>query len=284
METEIKLHVEVDRVGYKKSETLPCWMIINTDQGTCKGNMVWEPKSGEKLILKGRWSAYQGKKEFKFTAAMPDVPEDPQAQLHYVCNITPGVGDALEARIWETVGDKWKDIEAGDIKGLTGKKYTAFTDAIEYMTRGGIHVETIAFLLSKGCSINMADAAWELWKTDAIGKVQADCFCLSELPNYGFQNCDPIRINFQIADNDPRRIQAGIIYALKQSQKSGSTIIEWDALLTKSQEILKAAESLIVNTAGQMLGTEALAGFPDTAMIALPADFYNETIIWEFVA
>ena len=83
--------------------------------------MYWIPKQNESLTLVGDWGEYKGQKEFKFKSAAPNIPVDSRAQLNYICKITSGIGEVLENKIWNELGEDWQKIEEGDVKGMTGR-------------------------------------------------------------------------------------------------------------------------------------------------------------------
>lgn len=281
----MKLNVQINYVPHKKEQGKQFWLILVTDIGTCKGRMGWEPKPNERLILEGDWQVYQGKKEFKFSYAMPDIPLDSRAQLSYICQITTGIGDALEVRIWDELGEDWPKIEDGDVKGMSGKKLAAFRQSMEDMERNQIQVNTLSFLMSKGCTLTLANKAWEEWEQETIGIVQSNCFRLTDLDRCGFCHIDDgIRQAFGINDSDPRRIKAGILYALKQIENDGSTVALWERLHAESAQLLKLKKDLIFEAAAAMIKDGTIIGFRETKMVAAARDYLNEKLIYEACA
>ncbi len=281
-----KIEVTVSRVAFsKENDNGGFWLILATNHGTCKGVMSWEPKENELLVLHGNYGEYQGQKEFKFTCALPNIPPDPRAQLHYVCTLVAGIGPAMEDKIWDTLAENFAKIEAGDVKGLSGQRLANFQAALEEMARNEIQVNCISFLMSKGCSFKLASAAWDRWKMDTLGNVQADCFRLAELPNFGFSHVDKgIRQNFGITDDDTRRIYAGIQYALKQLTEDGSTVTSWRELDVKARDVLQVKPQLILDATAAMLKDGALQGWKETLMLASSKNFEYEREIWEFAS
>ena len=65
----MELKAKVDKVFYPREGQDGDWYIIGTDGGTIKGNMSWRPEPKEMLALTGDYAVYQGRREFKFTAA-----------------------------------------------------------------------------------------------------------------------------------------------------------------------------------------------------------------------
>lgn len=279
------LTVIVNRVCYP-AETVEgaSWFILDTDQGTCKGNMPWRPKPKERLKLEGDYSVYQGKREFKFKSAQLDLPTDSRGLLRYVCELASGVGEALEMQIWELKGEAWSEIEEGEVPRLKGKSYDNFIKAIEIAEGDRAKGETIAQLMSAGCTINMANAAYEKWEKNTMGVVSSDPYRLAELPKYGFGDVDnKIRYHFGIEDGDPRRIRAAVIYVLRQITQGGSTLVNWDELFSACIKHLDGFNDLILQSVSSMFKEGTLRGFKSSRAIALASDCRNETIIWDYI-
>lgn len=284
----MQLKVKVNRIVHPKiRDTFPCWAILITDKGTCKGSIGWDVKEDELLCLEGEYSVWRGQREFKFTGCAPDLPVDPRHQLHYCCERTNGVGPSLEEAIWKKYGLDWQQIKPGEIKGMTAKKFEAFRLSMESLKSDVMKVDFISFLMGKGATMTLATSAWNRWEMNSLGVINADCYRLAELPHHGFSEIDTkIRHNFGIADTDPRRIKAIVDYAMKQLTKSGSTVVGWNELLAEAGRITGGGvdQKLIALCVGQMFGEGKLFGFNETGMICRASDYKNEKIIWEFLA
>jgi hypothetical protein len=279
------LTVKVERVCYPPETTEDAtWFILKTDAGTCKGGMSWRPRSGERLILSGDYSVYQGRREFKFSSATLDMPSDPRAMLHYVCEIASGVGEVMETQIWELMEHNWPDIEAGEVPRLTGKTYLSFVGAIKLAELDREKAGAIAQLLAAGCSMNMASAAYTRWDAETSGVVTADPYRLTELRDYGFKHVDDsVRKFFKITDDDPRRIHGAMLYAMQHLANSGSTIIQWSELLTESLNVLGGYQELINAAFFRMLEEGSLKGWEASGKVALACDYDNELTVWNYI-
>ena len=249
--------------------------------------MSWRPEENERLILDGQWSAYRGQKEFKFQSAMPDIPIDPRDQLKYVCERTRGIGYAIEQAIWDAKGAEWRSVTDRDVKALgRGDLLARFQETIDLVEREAEKTQVIGWLMGHGATIKMATAAWDIWKKQTIGVVSTNPYRLTELPHYGFVHVDNgIRQSFGIGNDDPRRIRAGVIYALQQLTEHGSTAIDWSALRDVSVKHLNGIHlELIVTAIGEMFQDGTLRGFKGTQRIALGLDYQNELEIFDYVA
>jgi hypothetical protein len=291
MKQDETLCLSVDHVRYP-AETVEHanWFIFvgtrsDGSEVPCKGNMAWRPRPKERLKLTGIWTTYQGKREFSFKQAALDLPTDSRGLLHYVCELASGVGQALEIQIWEKRGEDWTNIREGEIPRLNGRVYDNLIRAIERAEGDRAKGAAIAELLKAGCSINMANAAYELWGSDTLGVVMSNPYRLAELPNYGFTNVDgDIRVYYGIGDSDERRIRSAVVYVLRQITSNGSTLVPWDVLQSTCISKLGGYQNLVVQAVKDMFSEGTLRGFKTSRSIALASDYKNESTIWEFIS
>jgi hypothetical protein len=246
--------------------------------------MSWRPQENEQLILDGEFTTYKGEREFAFKTARLDVPTESRDQLHYVCMRTSGIGAAAESLIWEHAGEDWMDIDEGAVPRLNGKVYANFQLQLEALREKSEEAKVVATLIGKGATINMACAAWEQWKVETLGVVNADCYRLSELSGYGFRDVDrAIRQSYGIADDDKRRIRAAVVYALRRITDTGDTVARWDELFKQAIGLLGGYADLISDCTAELFEDGSLKAFPKSAGVSLASDWKAETTIWEFV-
>jgi len=289
-EPTITLDIEVERVLYPPDTTEGArWFILaalDADKNsiTCKGDMPWRPRPQERLRLTGSYTVYQGKRQFKFSEAMLNLPTDARGMLHYVCSIAKGIGPALEDAIWTARGADWPQIQEGEIPRLSGKVYNSLIESIELAEGDRRKSTTIAELMRAGCTVNMATAAFERWEGNTLGVVVDDPYRLAELPNYGFSDVDgDIRLHYGIGDDDPRRIRAAVVYVLRQLTGAGSTVVHWEQLHGACIEKLSGFSALIVEQVRAMFKEGTLRGFERSRNVSLASDYKNELVIWEFL-
>jgi hypothetical protein len=257
------------------------WYVLLTDAGKASGKMTWRPGEGERLTLSGEWGAYKGERNFNFKSAVPNVPVDPRAQLNYVCERAHGVGPALAAGIWELMGANWKNVTAGAVRGFTEARYEAFRDSLALVTGEAEKSKAVSWLMSKGASMKMGNAAWEQWEKETIGVVQANCYRLADLPHYSFGDVDgAIREAFGIGLEDERRVQSAVLYKIRMLTSGGSTVIDWVSLKMATLELVGAhMAKMLAGVVKGMFEDGSLKGFSGSQSIALWTDYDNEIAI-----
>ena len=276
----------LERVRYRKDEN--GWGIYQTNMGKCVGVIPWEPAEGGILKLDGEFqtSEFDGGQEFRFRAAYPALPEDSRALLSYAISLTKGLGPKREKEIWKKYGDAWKNTAELDLPGITESIKWFWTDTLGRLKDEKLQSDTFGWLLSKGCSMNMATAAWKKWTATTYGVVDANPYSLADLPRYGFGDVDrAIRQKFGIADRDWRRIDAAILYVLKNRITDGSTFVPWTQLETElatvvgdAQDLFETSLDRLINELKRVVKTIGTDGEPG---YSLAEDAENEWIVFE---
>lgn len=248
----------------------------------CKGTMEWEPREMETLKLSGEFVTYKGEKQFQFNGASITLPLDPFAQLNYVCQRTLGIGPQMTLEIWKKRGDKWRDLELGEVKKLRAETLELFREKIREFDSDSEKAEVIAWLEDKGLSQAFAGAAWEKFRSDTAGIVNSNCYRLAEVPGYGFAAVDgDIRRAFGIADDDSRRIRAGVRAAIEQISENGDTAFPAMEHLEKTRELLGLGDLLIIREVQKMAEEKELVFFG--SQMASAEDYQREKLVLGFV-
>jgi len=276
------IQAKIEKVLFRKDGSP--WSIIKTNAFVVKGDIAWEPKEGELIQFQGKYETYNGELQFAFFNAAAVIPEDPFAELKYACELTKGIGEKLAEKIWELSGNDWKSTQAEDVPGFTEEKFNLFQDTIELLDSQKERTKAITFLLSKGCSINLAEKAFEKFKTGTIPQINENCYKLADLPHCGFKQIDTtIRYAFGIQDISELRIEAGIMYALNELLSDGSSYSTLDMLQAQSSKLLNVSSDLIIGIGRRMLQEKKLAAYPEHMAITTLAYKQYEETIWKFV-
>lgn len=279
------LNVTVSRIPYPPATSDPDnWYILVCDVGTCKGKMSWRPRESDQLVLTGEWTAYKGEREFSFSAARIEVPTVPRDMLHYCCIRTIGLGPVAEGLLWDLLGDNWQSATEGCIRQLKGKTFAEFQLQIEALHGKSEEARVVAALIGKGCTVNMANAAWAQWQGETLGVVNADCYRLADLPQYSFQDVDKrVRKEYGIGDDDPRRIRAAVVYALRKLTDSGDTVVTYESLYQQACGMLGGYAEEVNEAMAELFNEGTLKAFEKSEGVSLAEDWKAEQEIWRFV-
>lgn len=286
------IHIQITRIHHRKADS--GWCIIGTDQGKAVGVIEWEPSTGDQLELSGDWENSAYGQQFKFTEAKPHIPTDPRTMLHYATSITTGLGDARETEIWITYGPEWRnDPDLERIEGLSTRVRAAWAETLSLLVLAETKFQVIAWLMDLGATIKMAAAAWGLWAEQTQPRVMQDCYCLTELKGYGFQDVDrKIRVGLGIPNDDQRRYSAAMLYLLRRETKAtGATAILYERRKSgkdcRETELVTEWRGMVGDvkppkTVGRLVADARvyLVGGDAGLYLVLVADWESESVIW----
>jgi hypothetical protein len=250
-----------------------------------KGDMLFRPKIGEHLKLTGEWKEWNGTRQFAFRNCEIVIPVNPRDMLRYACELTKGFGPSLEEAIWKAKGEDWQDLAEGDVKGITPAKLQDFRATIEEIGVREQQSRTIAWLMGHGLTANFAQGAWVTFGKDCISLVEINPYNLTKVPQYGFAAVDNgVRQTFGIADNDDRRIDAGIMYCMGILTERGNTVVTWYELANEcANKLPQISDNVIAAHVADFFKTGALVGFSSTQSISLAQHYRAEKDIYNFV-
>jgi len=220
------IYVTIRTVRYRSDSG---WTIAATNAGVVKGTIPFDPDPGLMMELTGEWkhSEFSGANEFEFQRARLHLPTSSRALLDLVVLRVKGLGPAAGDLIWDKYGEAWRETTFLEIPGMNDRKRDAWLMGLDGLQYTVDQDNALTFLLAHGCTMNMAHAAWKRWERDTISTVNADPYNLTYLHGYGFKDVDSrVRDHFGIADDDPRRATAGIMYAMRQAINEGATAID----------------------------------------------------------
>jgi len=262
--------------------------IAETDKGIIKGKSQIGISENQYVRLDGDWqiSKFNGQREFLFRSIIPMLPVSSRARFEYACSITKGIGEHLQEKIWEAVGEKWETSSLENIPGVGRETRSAWRTTLIELQNQAERAEIFAWMMQSGLTANMAAAAWKEWEKNAAGVIQQNPYRLTELPNYGFKTVDEMIMNRQewgITTLDPRRVKAAILYLLDENAGSGNTSMTLPVCLTKTEDICKGIhrEDFLTNIQDKNITLFNLEYGEAAASIARKKDFESETAIWK---
>jgi len=258
--------------GYTVARLLP---PNAKDVITILGNFS-NPVVGESLLCYGTWTNHPqwGK---QMTVARYEVVRPATAfaiEKYLGSGMVKGVGPVTAKRIVAKFGEDALDIIENHPRKLLGvggigektlaKITTAWKDQREVKN-------IMLFLQSHGVSPAYAVKIYKAYGSKSIEIVERNPYQLaSDIWGIGFKSADKIARAIGIAEDDPRRIEAGVVYVLNEAVESGG-----NAYLTQAELTEKAAEILGVGDVAAAIGALAETG----RLVLEPYQLLGETEI-----
>ena len=256
--------------GYTVARLLP---PNARDVITILGNFS-NPVVGESLVCYGTWTRHEqwGR---QMQVARYDVVRPATAfaiEKYLGSGMIKGIGPVMAKRIVDKFGEDALDVietkprKLLDISGIGEKKL----DRIQQAWQDQREVKNIMlFLQSHGVSPAYAVKIYKTYGSKAIAVVEKNPYQLAaDIYGIGFKSADKIARALGIAEDDPRRIQAGVVYVLNEAVESGG-----NAFLTEDELTKKAHEILEVEDIAGAIDALAFTG----RLVLEPMEFLGQT-------
>lgn len=229
------------------------------------------PVPGERLVITGRWAnnANYGKQfEAEFLERL--MPETTPEILSYLSSRTvKGIGPKLAARIVERFGAETLAVmerepqRLAEVSGITPLKAREIGRVFRQQT--GMR-RLIEFLSLHRLPAELAVRLYRLWGEEAMDILSSDPYCLTEPGlDADFGLVDRFAISLGIAADDPRRVEAGLVFELGYNQTTGHVFLPSEKLVQATATLLSVdagtvQEGLIRLEEGERVARDQLAG------------------------
>lgn len=199
---------------------------------------------GERLMVTGRWSTnanYGRQFEAEFLERL--MPETTPEILSYLSSRTvKGIGPKLASRIVERFGSDTLTImekspeKLAEVPGITQAKAKEIGQT--FRQQSGMR-RLIEFLSIHHLPAELAVRLYKLWGDEAMDIVQSDPYCLTEPGlDADFGLVDRFAIELGVAADDPKRVEAGLIFELDYNQLAGHVFLPHKKLVEATSTLL----------------------------------------------
>ena len=243
------------------------------------------PAVGERLMVTGRWSShasYGRQFEAEFLERM--MPQSAMEILAYLSSrVIKGIGPKTAARIVEKFGDETLRImerEPGrlaEIPGISREKAKAIGE--EFLLRVGMR-QVMEFFALHHLPAELAVKCYKLYGDSTVELLYDDPYLLMdqglEAP---FGSVDRFAIELGVAGDDPRRVEAGILFELHHNLSAGHSFLPEEKLTAATAQLLSVAEDAVTEGIARLLEADRLVRctMAGITVIYLPELYEAET-------
>lgn len=257
-----KLNGSVERIVYRNDESN--WTVLELASENELHKVVGVMPMvavGETLSLAGGWVEHPSFGiQFRAEYCERHLPVGGDAILRYLSSgAIKGVGQATAIRIVEKFGDKALEIleeepqRLVEVKGISPSRAAKIAE--EYAKQFGLREVMMAFA-EYGLTPNEAFRCWKRWGSATIDRVRANPYVLCSGGLYiGFERADKICIDMGRPADNPRRLEAGVIYVLRHNLGNGHTCLPFDKLVDVTASLLGVSKEQIAETIDGMVNT-----------------------------
>lgn len=242
---------------------------------------------GERLVVTGKWSnhaSYGRQFEAEFLERL--MPETTPEILSYLSSRTvKGIGPKLAARIVERFGGQTlavieqDPLRLAEVSGISESKAREIGQSFRQQV--GMR-RLIEFLTLHHLPGELAVKLYRLYGEQAVELLYKDPYLLTESGlDADFALVDQFAISLGVTGDDPRRVEAGILFELSYNLTGGHAFLPVDKLVQATATLLSVEAETVESGVHRL--KEAGRVEPDTlaniAVCYLPALYEAETYI-----
>lgn len=242
------------------------------------------PAVGERLLVTGKWSthaSYGRQFEAEFLERL--MPQSAMEILNYLSSrVIKGIGPKMATRIVERFGSETLAImerepeRLSEVAGISREKARAIGE--EFRLQVGIR-QLMEFFALHHLPADLAVRTYKLYGESTLELIYVDPYLLMEEGlEAPFGAVDRFAIELGMAGDDPRRIEAGILFELNYNLTCGHSFLPEEKLVPATARLLNVpgeavSQSIQRLLEGERLVRQTLAGI---VVIYLPVLFEAE--------
>jgi len=222
------------------------------------------PVVGEHLMVTGRWgnhSSYGRQFEAEFLERL--MPKSAADIMGYLSSrVIKGIGPKIAARIVGHFGENTLHImerqpeRLAEVPGISAAKATAMGEAFQQQM--GIR-QLMEFFALHHLPAELAVRTYRLYGNAAVDMLYDDPYLLTEEGlDAPFGAVDQFAIDLGISGDDPRRVNAGVLFELHYNLSAGHSFLPEEKLIGATCQLLSVSESTVRNSVQELLEAERL--------------------------
>ena len=247
------------------------------------------PAVGERLMVTGKWSnhaSYGRQFEAEFLERL--MPQTAMEILSYLSSrVIKGIGPRSAARIVEHFGEQTLLImerepeRLAEVSGISEKRARAIGE--EFKLQVGMR-QLMEFFALHHLPAELAVRTYKIYGDSTIELLYDDPYLLmDEGLEAPFGAVDRFAIELGVAADDPRRVEAGILFELAYNLNAGHSFLPEDKLIPATAQLLSVEAEAVQQgmtrlLEGERLVRDTLAGI---TVIYLPQLYEAETYCTE---
>ena len=243
------------------------------------------PAVGEKLMVTGKWSnhpSYGRQFEAEFLERL--MPQTTMEILNYLSSrVIKGIGPRMAARIVERFGAETLAVmerepeRLAEVTGISREKARSIGE--EFRLQVGMR-QIMEFFALHHLPAELAVRTYKRYGDSTMELLYDDPYLLmDEELEAEFGAVDQFAIALGVAGDDPRRVEAGILFELSYNLTGGHSFLPEDKLIAATARLLTVEEDTVKQAVARLLevdrlNREQLAGI---TVIYLPQLYEAET-------
>lgn len=217
------------------------------------------PVVGERLMVTGKWSTHSNYgRQFEAEFLERLLPETAaQIQAYLAGRVVKGIGPVSAARIVAKFGDKTLEImerepmRLAEVSGISEARAKAIGE--EFRVRVGMR-QLMEFFAQHQLPAELALRAYKLFGESTVDLLYDDPYLLMEEGlEAPFGAVDRFAIELGVAGDDPRRVEAGILFQLQYNLTVGHSFLPEKKLVDSTSLLLSLEPETIAQGLERLL-------------------------------
>lgn len=222
------------------------------------------PAVGERLMVTGRWSSHASYgRQFEAEFLERLMPQTAMEILSYLSSrVIKGIGPRMAARIVEHFGSETLLImerepeRLAEVSGISREKARAIGE--EFKLQVGMR-QLMEFFALHHLPAELAVRTYKLYGDSTIELLYDDPYLLmDEGLEAPFGAVDRFAIELGVAGDDPRRIEAGILFELSYNLTAGHSFLPEDKLMAATGQLLSVEPESVGQGIARLLEADRL--------------------------
>ena len=202
------------------------------------------PAVGERLMVTGKWSSHASYgRQFEAEFLERLMPQTAMEIMSYLSSrVIKGIGPRMAARIVEHFGEETllimerEPLRLAEVSGISREKARAIGE--EFMLQIGMR-HLLEFFGAHQLPAELAVKCYKLYGDSTVDLLYDDPYLLmDEGLEAPFEAVDRFAIELGIAADDPRRVEAGILFELHYNLTAGHSFLPEDKLILATAQLL----------------------------------------------
>ena len=247
------------------------------------------PAVGERLMVTGKWSTHSSYgRQFEAEFLERLMPQTAMEIMSYLSSrVIKGIGPKMAARIVEHFGTETLLImerepeRLAEVPGISREK--ARTIGEEFRLQVGMR-QLMEFFALHHLPAELAVRTYKLYGDSTIELLYDDPYLLmDEGLEAPFGAVDRFAIELGVAGDDPRRVEAGILFELSYNLTAGHSFLPEDKLIPATAQLLSVEPDAVRQGVERLMGADRLVRdkLAGITVIYLPQLYEAETYCTE---
>ena len=222
------------------------------------------PAVGERLMVTGRWSNHSNYgRQFEAEFLERLMPQTAMEIMSYLSSrVIKGIGPKMAARIVERFGEETllimerDPLRLAEVPGISREKARAIGE--EFVQRVGMR-QLMEFFALHHLPAELAVKTYKLYGESTVELLYDDPYLLmDEGLDAPFGAVDRFAIELGVAGDDPRRIEAGILFELNYNLTAGHSFLPEDKLVAATSQLLSVSPDAVAEGVTRLLQVDRL--------------------------